>query len=101
MKLLRSKQVAPDVRATLWKLHGRCFILSNMIDLIYQALGLGHAGRIDGGNIKRKGNLASSLLNKKSENCVEIIEWLTAAIMKESRMKDLVQIIDKRSCDCS
>ena len=67
-----------------------------MIDLIYQVPGLGHAGRANGGNIKRKDNLASSSLKKKSENCVEIIEWLTAVIMKESGMKDLVQIIGKK-----
>lgn len=95
LKMLKSKQVAAEVRKTLWNLHGRCHTLSNTMELIYQVLGLGQAGRPSVTKKGKKGLPTAIDANKKSANHVEIIEWLAVTLVKECEMKNIDPILDK------
>ena len=96
LNLLKSKQLSSQVRKTLWNLHGRCFTLSNTMELICQVLGFGKTERLS--TLKKGKKTTSSLSSidttKKAGNNVEMIEWLATTIMKECEMQELDHIVD-------
>jgi len=94
LKQLKNKRVAPEARKALFNLHGRCFTLANTMELVLQALGLGHSDRPSAVKKGKKSIGKGIDTNKKPANQVEIIEWLAIALTKECEMDGLESTLD-------
>jgi hypothetical protein len=100
MKLLKSKQCGTVARTVLSQLHGRCFTLSNSLEMVTHVLGLGSVATAS----KSKKSRPSVTETPKprrvaaiTPNNIEVVEWLAETTERERSSDVIDPILDTTS----
>ncbi|KAL7489882.1 hypothetical protein ACHAW6_015605 [Cyclotella cf. meneghiniana] len=98
IKLLKSKQCGTVAKTVLAQLHGRCFTLSNSLDMVTHVLGL---GMVASASKSKKSSLTETPKPRKVSavggNNIEVIEWLAETTERERNMEIIDPILDTSS----